>query len=811
MNIPRFNFEFPKQKVSASEKEKPSWYANSIDYIINLGESINDKSDIETKLNILHGNIPNEFYKKTLNPYNAKKERFKHFPAIMRNFDIMNDIIRRYVGEYYKGSHEFVVGANNPNIVLNRNLALKKKVTEQAEQAFKVEFEKQYQAMVQQAQQNGQSAESINPQDAMPDPEEFMKKFEQEYIDNESKQGQDVLNYVRDMTDDLVVYLTAFFNYCSLGECYSYTEIRNNKIVKECVPVLEAYPIPNNQYFVEDHDMFARKMSLSYNQILDMFDSYLTNKDKQFLEDYYNTNLSTSSLKSLDWNAFFNNYTGVCDKFVDEERKFFKNNDLTPSKSNTNLYEVWHVVWKGFAQRGILTFTNELGVPDQRVVEEGYELNKEAGDVDIEWTYETQVYEGYRIGTRYTGIYPIKARPILFGRHNKLPYNGIQEVLPYMGQFSIISLITPFQVLRNIVTYHQEMMMAKNKMLMLLLPKSLLGDDADAQEEAIYRMAADGVFYAEDEEDPAGTKLQNVRMLNASLNGYIKDLEDFKLELKNDARELVDMNAQRYGQIAQSAGASTTQNAIAQSSTGSVVIFQTFDEFRKRDYNRDLDYAKLAFIDGLETSYVDRTTGRKHYLSLDVNSFVGSDYSTTVRNNAKEIDKVNQLKQWAFSAAQNGELESALAAIEGDNVASISAEIRKFAEIRRQHEEQMKQVDQQIQAQQQQLKLQEIVAKGEEDRKTVELKAKYDLLAKQMEIDAGMMSDLNPDNDDYAKNDLARVQAQSKEMLENSKLQLERQKMAMDAYNHAADRQVKREQMANDLKIAKTNKNRYDK
>lgn len=324
-------------------------------------------------------------------------------------------------------------------------------------------------------------------------------------------------------------------------------------------------------------------------------------------------------------------------------------------------------------------------------------------------------------------------------------------------------------------------------------------------------MAADGVFYAEDEEDPAGTKLQNVRMLNASLNGYIKDLEDFKLELKNDARELVDMNAQRYGQIAQSAGASTTQNAISQSSTGSVVIFQTFDEFRKRDYNRDLDYAKLAFIDGLETSYVDRTTGRKHYLSLDVNSFVGSDYSTTVRNNAKEIDKVNQLKQWAFSAAQNGELESALAAIEGDNVASISAEIRKFAEIRRQHEEQMKQVDQQIQAQQQQLKLQEIAAKGEEDRKTVELKAKYELLAKQMEIDARMMSDLNPDNDDYAKNDLARVQAQSKEMLENSKLQLERQKMAMDAYNHAADRQVKREQMANDLKIAKTNKNRYDK
>ena len=35
--------------------------------------------------------------------------------------------------------------------------------------------------------------------------------------------------------------------------------------------------------------------------------------------------------------------------------------------------------------------------------------------------------------------------------------------------------------------------------------------------------------------------------------------------------------------------------------------------------------------------------------------------------------------------------------------------------------------------------------------------------------------------------------------------------IVMDTYNKAADRQVKREEMANQLKIAKTNKNKYDK
>ena len=803
------SFQFPKQQVDAATKAKPDWYANSIDYIIGLGLSLNDRTETETMLNVLHGDLPQEFYKKTLNPYNATNERFKRFPATLRNYDIMSDIIRRYIGEYFKGTHEFAVGANNPDIVFERNQALKEKVMQAAQQAFQQEFERKYKEAVEQAQGQGQSPESINPQEVMPDPEEFIAKFNQDYIDKESKQGQDILNYIRDLTNDAQIYLTAFFNYCSLGECYTYTELRGNKIIKECVPTIEAFPIPNNQFMVEDHDMFARRIMMSYNQILDTFEDNLTDKDKAYLDDIYNTSASASTkVEQLGWNQLFEKYPDVCGKFTDEERKLYKSQPLTPSTNNSNLYEVWHVVWKGFARQGILTYTNELGFQEQRIVEEDYELNPEAGDINIEWKYKTQVYEGYRIGTRYNGIYPIKARPILYERKGKLPYNGIQELLPYCGKFSIIQIITPFQVLRNIISYHQEMVIAKNKMLILLLPKSLVASET---EDAIYRMAADGVLPIDDEEDAAGVKMQNIRLLNANMGQYITELSNLNEAIKQEARELVDMNAQRYGQIAQSAGASTTQNAIAQSSTGSVLIFQMFDLLRCADYNRDLDFAKCAYIEGLETSYIDKTTGKKHYLSLDVNSFVNSDYSTTVRNNGKEMDKIQQLKQWAFSAAQNGDLESALAAIQGDNVAAISDNIRQFSEIRRQHEEQMKQMDQAIQEQANQMKLQEIAAKGEQDRQTLALKAQYDLQLEYAKGDIALLGDTNPQNDDYAKTQLAKLQEESKRASEAAKLQLERQKLAMDAYNKAADRQVKREEMANQLKIAKTNKNKYDK
>lgn len=806
MIFPQEKYNFPQQRVSAYEKSKPYWYANSIDYVIDQGLAMNDRTDTETKLSILHGNIPNEFYKKTLNPYNSANERYQRFPATMRNLDIMSDIIRRYVSEYYKGVHEFVVGANNPDIVLNKDAKLKEQVMILAQQAFQQAFEQAYQQAIQEAQQNGQDPNNINPQDVMPDVDKFVADFNEKYIDDESKQGQDVLDYVRAMTKDNIIYLSSFFNYCALGECYTYCDIRNNEIHKESIPLVEAYPIPNNNYFVEDHDMFARRMLLSYQQIIDMFDDYLSDKDREFLNTHYAQSTTYSATAHrLSYNQFFESYPDVCDKFTKEERELFKKEPIAIYEDNHNLFEVWHVVWRGEAKRGILTYINELGIETTRVVEEDYTLNKQLGDISIEWLYESQVYEGYRIGNRYTAVYPIKARAIAYNRKGKLPYNGIMEVIPFMGKFSIIKLITPYQIMRNIISYHREMVIAKNKMLILLMPESLMASDT---EDKLYKMAADGILPYDDSEDTNSLKAQQIRLLNANMGDYITQLTNLCEAIKLEAREVVDMNMQRYGDIAQSAGAATTQEAITRSSMGMVILVTMFDEFRRMDYNRDLDYAKLAYVDGLNTSYFDDLKN-KRYISLDVNSFIGTDYSTTVRNDAKELDKVQQLRQWAFSAAQNGDLDMALAAISGDNVSQIKANVTKFMEIKRQHEEQMQQMEQMIKQQEIENKLKEIEAKGVQDRLTEQLKYQYELQLKYIDVDLSMLT-TQPDGSVEAnriKADAERIKAN----LEQQKINLERERNMADVYNAAAERQVKREQMTNDLKIAKTNKNRYDK
>lgn len=803
--LPNYTLKFPQQKVSGAIKSKAEWYTNCIDYVIDTGLAMNDRTEDEIKLRILRGDIPNSFYKKTLNPYNSTNEKYQRFPATMRNLDIMSDIIRRYVSEYFKGVHEFIVGANNPDIVINKNAKLKEKIGELAQQAFQQEFEKAYQQAIQQAQQQGQDPSTINPQDSMPDPEQFIKDFNEKYIDDESKQGQDMLDYIRSITQDNIIYLSAFFNFVSLGECFSYCDIRGSNIVKENVPVLEAYPIPNGNYFVEDHDMFARKMMLSYQQIMDMFEDNLDDKDKGFLETYYSQQSAHGGITKLTYNQYFETYPDVCEKFNKEERELFKRDPINVYDVNTNLYEVWHVVWRGEAKRGILTYVNELGLTTTRVVDEGYILNKEAGDIDIEWAYEPQVYEGYRIGTRYTAIYPIKARPIAFNRGGKLPYNGIMEVLPMMGKFSIIKLITPYQIMRNIFAYHREMVVAKNKMLILLLPESLIASNT---EDKIYKMAADGVLLVDDTEDANSQKMANIRLLNANLGSYITELTNLMEATKLEAREMVDMNVQRYGDIAQSAGAATTQEAITRSSMGMVILVQMFDEFRKADYNRDLDYCKLAYIDGLDTSYWNEL-GQKKYISLDVDTFINSDYSTTVRNDSKELDKVQQLRQWAFSAAQNGDLDMALAAITGDNVSQIKATVQKFTELKRQHEEQMQQTEQMLKQEEIQNKLREIEAKGEQDRLTEQLKYQYELQLKYIDVDMSLLGQEGAD--DGSEKRLVALAEQNKTNIEQQKLQLAREQMYADSYSKAADRQVKREDIKTKLQIAKTNKNRYDK
>ncbi len=793
------DYDFPIQRVPNSRKKEEDWYASCCDWIIARGLASRDSNELETKYQILNGNIPNEFYKKILNPYNATQEKYKRFPATMRNYDLMKGIIRRYVSEYIKNPHDFIVGANNPEVVMARNTKLRKELQVIVEQKIAARIQQSYQEWI----NGGNNPQEFNPQTAI-DVEAFIKEFNENYIDDISSQGQSILNVIKDITEDTLLYSRVYFDFVTFGEAYTYSDVIGNKLIKRVVSPRDAFPINTDNIFREDDDMFCERRKLTYQQIIDEFDEYLTTKQKEFLDTYYAKN-STNAPTELTFHTYESYFPDVCKKYSNEDRNMFKKQPSMTRDNNADLYDVWHVVWRGEVRRSIVTYINEAGLMDTRIEEDDYILNTNNGDISIEYIYEPQVYECVRIGTRNDAIYPYGARAIAYNRKGKLPYNGINELLPGFGKFSIVETITPFQVFYNIVAYHREMTLAKNKLNILMMAKSLLGK---VPEDTIYKMLADGILYIDDTNDQGMLRAQQVRILQTNIGDYLNQLGNLLNEIKESANEQVDMTPQRYGQIANSAGKGVTEEAVTRGSMGTVIIEYMVDCMRERDYNRDLDYSKFAWIDGLDTSYRD-AGGNIKYISLDVDKHLYADYIIKCKNSVKEQDKLEQLKQYAFSAAQNGDNMMAIAAIEGDNVATVTKLIKKYQEQKNAHEEQLKQMEQQTAQMEQQFEIQKIQVKGEEDRKTKELEGYIDQQIELIKADANMIS-YNADVSEDAKDaGLDRLNI-ARNRIDQEKINIAKQKNLLDTFNKERDRQVKMHDINTKLQIAKTNKNKYD-
>lgn len=791
-------YDFPKQRIPNKEKDL-LWAACCCDWIIAQGQGARETSELEIKYGILQGKIPDSFYKKILNPYNATQEKYKRFPATMRNYDLMKGIIRRYVSEYIKNPHDFIVGANNPEVVLARNSKLRQELQAIVQQKIAARIQQTYQEWV----NGGNDPQQFNPQTAL-DVEAFVKEFNENYIDDISAQGQSLLNVIKDITEDSLLYARAYFDFISFGECYTYSDVVGNKLIKRVVSPRDAFPVNTDNIFREDDDMFCERRKMTYQQIIDEFDDYLDDKQREFLNTYYAKRSANTPIE-LSFDSYESYFPDICQKYSKEDRNLFKNNPNMMRDVNGDLYDVWHVVWRGEVRRALITYINQIGLIDTRIENDDYELNPLTGDVSIEYIYEPQVYECTRIGTRNDAIYPYGARAIAYNRKGKLPYNGINELLPGFGKFSVIDIVTPYQVFYNIVAYHREMVLAKNKLNILMIAKSLLGK---VPEETIYRMIADGVLYIDDTNDQGMLRAQQIRMLQSNLGDYLTQLGNLLEEIKNSANEQVDMTPQRYGEIANSAGKGVTEEAVIRGSMGTVIIEFMMDCLRERDYNRDLDYTKLAWIDGLDTSYRD-IDGNLKYISLDVDSHIYADYIIKAKNSIKEQDKLRHLQQYAFSAAQNGDNMMAIAAIEGDNVATITKLIKKYQQQKDAHEEQLRQLDQQLEQMKQQFEIQKIQVKGEEDRKTKELEGYLDQQIELIRADSNMISYNAEVGDENREAGIDRLNA-ARARVEQDKVNIERQRNVLDTFNKERDRQVKMYDIDTKLKIAKENKNRYD-
>ena len=114
---------------------------------------------------------------------------------------------------------------------------------------------------------------------------------------------------------------------------------------------------PNNVY----SEWVKYDYLMSPTQIIEKFGSELEDKDIDDIYEYW-----------------YGNYSSEEDLFAIKERQ-----DLYQSYQNQIV--VTHFSWKALRKVGFLTYMDENGEEQMKLVSEIYKLDKSIGDIDIEW------------------------------------------------------------------------------------------------------------------------------------------------------------------------------------------------------------------------------------------------------------------------------------------------------------------------------------------------------------------------------------------------------------------------------------------
>ena len=244
-------------------------------------------------------------------------------------------------------------------------------------------------------------------------------------------------------------------------------------------------------------------------------------------------------------------------------------------------------------------------------------------------------------------------------------------------------------------------------------------------------------FLPFDDTDAQANSLQAIReVATTALNNYLQMLENLKQGLKAEAWEAANMNNARFGDTKDYGGKAVQENNYAQAMTGSVWSLECFNLFREKDYLANIDYSKFAWIDGKRGSYIDPTTNKLVIVDLDGSSDFGANIGIYIRNNSEVQNKLNMMKELAFSAGQNDQLEVAIEAIQSNNLVSIASNIKKAIQAKREYDLQLQKSQQEAQAQVEQIISEREVNKQQFESEQNALDRERDIALAQMKIDA---------------------------------------------------------------------------
>jgi hypothetical protein len=725
-------FQIPKQKLPRSRKTK-DWAKDCIRAFINRSSfSTSTKHVLQSYYEAYNGNLREADYNYVTNPYNSEAWAKKNFPARLRNYNILKPIVDLLLGEKAKRPLAYQVVVRNGDIESRFDQFRKQKYREYLEQVVVNEA-------------NAAGIPTGQDSQEMPAPEEYMEAVLTSYRDSRAIIGQEVLNYLFDWLNMEDKMQTLFFDWLVTGECYTYKDVSMNDIEYDVVSPLDIdYEKGPDVEYIEDADWVVRRQIMSINQVVDRFYDVLSPKDIDQLE------MPTDKARD--------GYGGVQSMFINKPE----------DDESDRMVEVMHVTWKSFARVGILKYIDDYGQEQEMVVDESYKRDE---NDNITYYWVNEVWEGYQIDKDiYVSIQPHRVQRNEMNNISvcKLPYNGRVYSNRHSDNISIISMGLAYQILYNVFHYRLELSIAKNKDKIMLMEMNTIPKRHGWDEEK-FMYYADAMGFAFIDSTAEGKNNERVtfnqfQVLDMSLGQYIASQFQLLQAIKSEWEEMVGVSRQRKGNISTSDGVGVTERAIFQSSVISEELFRKFETFMEREYNAIIDVSKVAWRDGKKMTYVTSDL-RTAMMTIDPYEYQEAEYGVFVKNNSREQDKLQQLKQLTLAFAQNGQQPGTIAEILDTNnfskIKQLLAEVDKKQEELQQAQQQaqQQQLQQQAQAQQQLQQEQQAFTASEAEKERM-----LKLELKKMDVAAKMTSDADGngrrDDIDKARLDVEREKVQ---------------------------------------------------
>ena len=823
---------FPKQKIPESQKTKEFFkkcaemgmrIADATDIVKTPSGVRSSKRDKIIAYDLYDNKIDKSEVEKTLNPLGLFNTT--EFPASYRNYPLLTPKVNLLCGEERKRVF-------NPMVVTLNSDAITAKSEEKKEL-----FYKWYVDTLATQQDERKIQKSLQ------DFEKFMKYS---WKDMRERMASQLLRYFYHTLDVKEEFSRGFKDALICGEeIYSIEIFGGEPSLRRINPKNLSTIRSGGSWKIEDSDIIVEDSYLSIGEVLDRYYDYLTQAEVNAIETGYSTEQAGRGGKLLRPELYNPNI-----EFVDLSSMNSADMDkwlttVSGAYDADGNVRVTRVVWAGMRKLGIIYRFNENGELEKDIVPEQYKPNAELGE-EVKWVWVKEWYECTKIGP---DIY-VKMQPCdiqMRHRDNLSESNpgiigSVYNTNDSVGK-GLIGLGKDWQYLWNTFMYRTELAYTKDLGNVGALPMHLLPDGFTLDAAMYWTMNMGWLpidAFNQGQEGFAKGKLAGgmsgmPTSFNLSQAGQIQNNIQFLQMIKQEVDNLTGITPQRMGSIDNRETVGGVERSVIQSSHITEEWFSIHDNTKVRALRALLEAAKIAYRDMKFTREFVMDDGTKSLLEFDYDVFVEATYGVDVTNSSDDMQALQALRGLAERYIQaNGSFAVAADMLRSKDFASIS---RKLAD----HEESAKEAQQQQFEMEQEQMAQQAQQLQETEMMRLEFEAEQkelDRELKQYEIDTNNETkiytaelatyiktggeDRNnngiPDPMEIAAQALKERQVSSDEFTRQKEgdrkereLKLKEKQVEYDKKIKEKQLQLKEKEIQSKERIAKRNKNKYDK